>query len=1278
MGPSGLTDTTQQILQGTWDATLYPDLPNSAQYILAELKQQRQTIPTTFTIDQMANGFHKWRESTSTSPSGKHLGIYRTLTKYYLYPPKPHARRNGTSIDSQTEEKYQESLQHHQTAKLALTIQHLLITEAIKRTHTLQRWKTIHNFFLEKLPGQPLIEKLRVIHLYEADWNIILKFFIAYQLNFIACKERTVAPEQAGGRPGKNAADTATAIVLVNETILLQRLLSAILYNDAKACFDRIIENISNLSLLAEGLHPQITDLHTQTLALAKYYIKTQYGIGQIPNGHMDPEPFYGTGQGAADSMPRWGILSDKAIKAYNKHATSEPINSPFHTASISLKIRAFVDDTNCPTVLHSRDLAHLKQTVQNNTKLWESLLHTIGGKLELTKCKFSVFNWQTNSLGTTTLQTDTQIGSIQIEDSETHTNCEIAEIPPNEAYKLLGTQMTLTGDTTAQETMLKEKCLRMTKLFAQAPLDTNDVRLGYTTVILPTLKYGLGASAIPWYTLDSIQKPLIHTLLPKMGINRHMPLAAVYAPEHYGGLGIQQLAAEQGIAHTQFIIGSVRSATDDRQTVLTLLESYIVTSGITGNPLENMMPVTYIDAQWMESTRIFLNSIQATIHIRELHTIRPIRSRDQGIMELACHTTANNKQLIMINNCRLWLQVHTIAEITTMDGTQIQHAAYHGTEHPLTTFPQLWSVTKSTLEWPAQQRPPIIAWQAWKRLLKSIIRIGLTLRRPLGRPYPHLSLHPRIWLTPTPLMTTPTNPRPAKQNALWSDDIHDQYIASTRIDIILHSTAAYETSAFSWVIISDLHTHLLSQKASCPPTLYAARNQPLLLALCHCLTTITKELNYRHTIQQLKPINIWLQCRKTLRKCINFQHMFHTASSGMKEEADIYRHITQHIKGYPRLRLHRLTNTSPDPVQAGFDLISLHPTDIPLITTHYEGPPPSATLTIDTHIVTCNTADALRSAYTSQQYRTYLQDKHSWDDDTTDNIDWQVLSYAISQFSGTKKKTLQQFIHQWLPTNAHKSQEKTHPHDRCPQCNQSLETNAHFLQCPADHDNWTATIDNVLRSVHRTSPQILLDLLRVALIHPESLTVMGRADEETPIQLFPLCTAQAAIGWDQLLRGRWSRAWAHTYDKLTKSNDGVKWASRLLKLVWAAVLEKWRRRCDAAHDTTAATDSRDNNTANIQITTIYESITLLDSIDRKLLHSPIDQIKQMPLKQKRAWIRRVQPHVLRGIQRAKQRQKFNTRPLTDYFTPMTAPTPNAQPRLQPNARANAADYNPP
>ena len=38
-----------------------------------------------------------------------------------------------------------------------------------------------------------------------------------------------------------------------------------------------------------------------------------------------------------------------------------------------------------------------IRNKLRHNTQLWEKLLYTTGGKLELTKCKFTILNWNQN-----------------------------------------------------------------------------------------------------------------------------------------------------------------------------------------------------------------------------------------------------------------------------------------------------------------------------------------------------------------------------------------------------------------------------------------------------------------------------------------------------------------------------------------------------------------------------------------------------------------------------------------------------------------------------------------------------------------------------------------------------------------------------------------------------------------------------------------------------------------------------------------------------------------
>jgi hypothetical protein len=205
---NGISSSVKSILHGH----PIPDhLYTTSKAVLTELRQVRQPLSHVMTLDNMIQGFAKWRESTSTSPSNKHLGIYKALVQYYKHT-------EDCNKQSQSQEPLS-TIEH-----TALQIKLLIINLSIEHTHTLERWKRVNNFFIEKIQGRPLLEKLRVIHIYETNWNLILKFFVAHKLTHTACANKTVTPEQAGGRIGRSSSDMATNTVITHEICRLQNL----------------------------------------------------------------------------------------------------------------------------------------------------------------------------------------------------------------------------------------------------------------------------------------------------------------------------------------------------------------------------------------------------------------------------------------------------------------------------------------------------------------------------------------------------------------------------------------------------------------------------------------------------------------------------------------------------------------------------------------------------------------------------------------------------------------------------------------------------------------------------------------------------------------------------------------------------------------------------------------------------------------------------------------------------------------------------------------------
>jgi hypothetical protein len=84
---------------------------------------------------------------------------------------------------------------------------------AISRGIAIPRWSKAVNVMIEKDPGCPQINRLRIIHLFEADYNLFLKNMWGSQLVQQAVKLHLLNPSQHGSVPGR----TTMAPIMLNQ-----------------------------------------------------------------------------------------------------------------------------------------------------------------------------------------------------------------------------------------------------------------------------------------------------------------------------------------------------------------------------------------------------------------------------------------------------------------------------------------------------------------------------------------------------------------------------------------------------------------------------------------------------------------------------------------------------------------------------------------------------------------------------------------------------------------------------------------------------------------------------------------------------------------------------------------------------------------------------------------------------------------------------------------------------------------------------------------------------
>ena len=114
---------------------------------------------------------------------------------------------------------------------------------ASEKGFILERWIKVINVMTCKKPGVHLIEKLRVIHLFEADYNFIIGTVFGRRAMYSGVDNHTLHQSQ-WAKPGRQCSD----VVIMRELTLgmskMTKTPLAGFENDASACYDRIVMNL--------------------------------------------------------------------------------------------------------------------------------------------------------------------------------------------------------------------------------------------------------------------------------------------------------------------------------------------------------------------------------------------------------------------------------------------------------------------------------------------------------------------------------------------------------------------------------------------------------------------------------------------------------------------------------------------------------------------------------------------------------------------------------------------------------------------------------------------------------------------------------------------------------------------------------------------------------------------------------------------------------------------------------------------------------------------------
>jgi len=1344
---NGLTEFGDQVFNGTIPEDL--NVSNTTRLLLenqksALLPNEDTSHPLNF--EGLMAGFKKWPEKTATSPSGRHLGIYKSLLK--------------DTPDKEDHKKAPPKMRGIQVMQSIFTMLQL----AVKHTHTFNRWKVIWNMYLEKDLGSPKLSRLRTIHLMEADYNLLLKWYAA-QGFFKQCERFCrLADEQGGSRQGRSAIDLACKKVVIYDILRTTKDEAIDVGNDAAACFDRMIESCQNLSCRQQGADIEYLRLHAQTHEQLRYYVKHAYGVSIEYNEYTPEHPWYGAGQGAGDATIRWAVLSHSLITAYKQQATMWTLTDPTNTTTVTQGIDAFCDDTSLLDANNAeaqRTTAELVQTTQTNLTLWNGLLEASGGALNPTKCTWAHFKWYPkNDLLQLQLHDDSapthelQISRLSGEPST------LVQLQPHTPYRYLGIHLTMNGDWKKELKVLQTRNQNYMQVLSKCALTRREVNVIYRQCYLPAVTYPLPAAVIPIDKLDKAQQSITTAFLTKMGYPRTFPRAVAYAPKAEGGVGLLSLSAEQGTQKVLQIIKHLRAHTTTGTIYRILVSHYQLQTGFTQPILENNIPIPWSQAYWMDNLRAFLFQINGQIILHEPWTPKPRRANDRSIMEalLKAQLTLSTHETKIINNVRIHLQANTLSDISDHSGTHIRPECLCA-PLALSTIGPSTTANHSTLRWPQHATPSDANWRLWSKTIRHLFSANNTakLTEPLGKwnaahandfewnwricptTFHLYNRHQNTWVVyapsnlrrtyvqyhepptnadPTRVPQTPATPETTatglKVNLPITTIVHSPINSPTPVNKLIHRLITppqqWETSLWHKVRphsnLFKLHEQLghgrtvfLVSDASVNhrghgTTAWIIHSQTKLWSgegivagphdevysglaevygVYTALSFLQNYLRQFPTTYESKP-RVYVCCdnQGVITRINNNDTSPANPNHTIFDEYGVYHEIQQilhalcaitvrfiHILGHQDTRnkrkplsLEAQLNVECDAAATKLHtLISIeqYPQDHPQI------PSAAPHLLLNGRNVIRHTKQVMRDAYVSPSYRKYLTTKYNWQPAAHRRIVWQIITIASNRFNASERQIIQKFTHGWLPLQTRPQVTSTSENRLCPSCKRIPEDMAHFLSCthPLRKPAMQTLQSNLakLHQKHDMDPnlhQILWQGITSLILQHE----LPNPEDQYPQPYQRLFQAQQALGWIQILHGRYTHEWI-TMAQMHGTN-GTLFYAKVTQFCWQYIITSWTERNRALHD---RNEPYDTSQLRTMVQQIFHDAAQHPHLEATIRDQTVESILTRPLRSITAWAQRSAMHIRDHTKAVATRAKLNNTDIRSFFQKFQKPT---------------------
>jgi hypothetical protein len=281
--------------------------------------------------------------------------------------------------------------------------------------------------------------------------------------------------------------------------------------NDATGCFDQIIISLATIAALRLGMPHSAARMHLSVLLHMKYFVKTAHGISSEFYRVLHDYLLYGTGQESGAFPSIWlslviVLLTSLTILAPLTMSFADPWEHIFEERIAD----SFVDDTSnrCNDGLQEEAMPYteLIAKAQVMAQIWEHILYSSGGALELRKCFWYLLYWTWENGRLQLVMKIECPGIIALTSGHVPNYTVIPRLEVWEAHRILGVHLARDGNYQKEAAFLLDKANQYPVRLSTSRLSEMDTFIFHRSTYTPSMTYSLPVTTIDVKTLNRIQ----------------------------------------------------------------------------------------------------------------------------------------------------------------------------------------------------------------------------------------------------------------------------------------------------------------------------------------------------------------------------------------------------------------------------------------------------------------------------------------------------------------------------------------------------------------------------------------------------------------------------------------------------------------------------------------------------------------------------------------------------------------------------------------------------